>query len=422
MSVTSRRLPLEPEMPAHEGLQEIQADAAARSAAADPTRNIVLEASAGTGKTRVLVERYVNLLLAGVDPDNILAITFTRKAAAEMRGRIVERLKEAGRLSQLDAGRWRDLRERLGDIAISTIDAFCLSLLREFPLEADVDPGFALADETEVARLLDESIDRALRICRAHARRDDDVALVFAQLGERRLRVGLSALLDRRLVAPAVLRRFLERGPRDMSAGRACQEARDRLAHVLLSVTGGLDLFLSDGPVGHPAFAMLAADIRELCGARSFQSVLQARSDQALFRSFVDQLRAYFLTQQGEPRKGHFAGTGFNAVDCRSPDSWRRHRGAAAAIAPQLAEAVRGFRRDLNVAMSRGVWRIFAVALATYQETLDSHALLDFPGVLERALELLGQMDEFARSRYRLEARYHRWTSSKTRVARNGTW
>src|SRR5262249_20141668 len=120
------------------------ADADSRRAAVDPAQNVVLEASAGTGKTRVLVERYVNLLRAGVEPDHILAITFTRKAAAEMRQRIIDRLKEASRLSEFDAGRWRELRERLGDIAISTIDAFCLSLLREFPLEADVDPGFDL--------------------------------------------------------------------------------------------------------------------------------------------------------------------------------------------------------------------------------------------------------------------------------------
>ena len=57
----------------------------ARAYAVDPAQNVVLEASAGTGKTRVLVERYVNLLRAGVEPDHILAITFTRKAAAEMR-------------------------------------------------------------------------------------------------------------------------------------------------------------------------------------------------------------------------------------------------------------------------------------------------------------------------------------------------
>jgi ATP-dependent helicase/nuclease subunit A len=98
--------------------EDVLPDAAARQAAVDPSQNVVLEASAGTGKTRVLVERYINLLLAGVDPENILAITFTRKAAAEMRQRIVERLLEASRSSQLDARRWRDLRERLSDIAI----------------------------------------------------------------------------------------------------------------------------------------------------------------------------------------------------------------------------------------------------------------------------------------------------------------
>ena len=212
----------------------------------------MLEASAGTGKTRVLVERYVNLLLAGVDPDNILAITFTRKAAAEMRQRIVERLLEASRSSQLDARRWRDLRERLSDIAISTIDAFCLSLLREFPLEADVDPGFALADDTEVPRLMEEALDRALRISRAHAREDDDVALVFAQLGERRLRAGLGTLLDRRLVAPGILRRYLQKGPRDLTAARACQNACDRLRRLFDDVPGGLDAFLNDGPIHQP--------------------------------------------------------------------------------------------------------------------------------------------------------------------------
>jgi ATP-dependent helicase/nuclease subunit A len=235
-------------------------DANARTIAVDPTRNVVLEASAGTGKTWVLVERYVNLLLAGVEPEHILAVTFTRKAAADMRQRIIGRLEEAGRTSQLSAARWRDLRERLGDIAISTIDAFCLSLIREFPLEAGVDPGFDLADETEIPRLIGEALDRALRLGRHLARTDADVAMVFIQLRDRRLREGLAALLDRRLVATTVLRRFLQFGPRDLTPDRACDAAAARLAGALRTAPGGLDQLLSDGPLGHPHFAMLARD------------------------------------------------------------------------------------------------------------------------------------------------------------------
>ena len=80
------------------------------------------------------------------------------------------------RAARSRSARWRELRDRTGDIAISTIDAFCLSLLREFPLEADLDPGFSMADDTEVPRLIDESLDRALRICRSLAREDEHVA------------------------------------------------------------------------------------------------------------------------------------------------------------------------------------------------------------------------------------------------------
>ncbi|HEX3703803.1 MAG TPA: UvrD-helicase domain-containing protein [Vicinamibacterales bacterium] len=381
------------------------ADEAARKFAVDPAENVVLEASAGTGKTRVLVERYVNLLRAGIDPENILAITFTRKAAAEMRQRIIERLKEASRLSQADAARWRDLRDRLGDIGISTIDAFCLSLLREFPLEADVDPGFDLAADTDVPRLISESLDQALRICRAVARDDDDVALVFAQLGEWRLRTGIAALLDRRLVAPQALGRYLAKGPRTLTAAVACRAASARLRDVLSGVTDGVETFLRDGPIQHPQFAMLADDIRRLCAPHAGDA-LDTRAAQAEFRALIDRLRAYFLKQDGDPRGKHFTGTGFNSGDCRSDDGWKRHRQSAAALAPAIAEAIRAFRRDLNVVMSRGVWRIFAVTLREYQRTLDAHALLDFSGVLERAVSLLKDMGEFAQSRYRLEARY----------------
>jgi ATP-dependent helicase/nuclease subunit A len=126
-----------------------------------------------------------NLLSQGVEPTNILAITFTRKAAAEMRARIVNELRKRADAAGQDQQLWRDMRDRSGDVDISTIDAFCLSLLREFPLEANLDPGFEMADETLVPRLMEEALDQALDIGRGLARTDDYVRLLFAELREQ---------------------------------------------------------------------------------------------------------------------------------------------------------------------------------------------------------------------------------------------
>ena len=371
-------------------------DAAARAFAVDPANNVVLEASAGTGKTTVLVSRYVNLLRAGVDPSNILAITFTRQAAAEMRDRIIRQLRRAAEGPPAERDRWRGLRDRLGDIAISTIDAFCLSLLREFPLEADLDPGFGMTDETEAPRLVQQALDRTLAICGTLAADDVAVAMVLARLGPGRVRAALAHLLERRLVAPAALQRFLMAGPRGLTAEGACRDAAVRVARILDGVAGGLERFLADGPLDHPRFQALARAIPRLSE--------QARSEPEGLRLLLDRVREYFLTAAGEPRR-RFAP--FRADHCRSPDAWRRHCGLARSLAPGVGEALAAFDRDLNVVLSRGVQRMFAVAVTEYERELAARSALDFPGVLARALDLLRRMDEFAQSRYRLESRYH---------------
>jgi ATP-dependent helicase/nuclease subunit A len=368
------------------------ADQEARLRAVDPRFNVALEASAGTGKTRVLVDRYVNLLRAGVDPANILAMTFTRKAAAEMRERIVGTLRTAADRGELTAGQWRAIRDRLGDIAISTIDAFCLSLLREFPLEADIDPGFSLADDTEVPRLIDESLDRALRICRGMAREDEHVALVFAQLGDRRVRAGLASLLNRRLVAPSALSRYLTRAPRNLTMAEASRRGAEALRGVFEGMQGGLPRFVATAPAGEPGFALL----RHQLGA---MDPAEPASVQAAFA----RAREYFLTQDGQPRSRML----YTKAQFNRPADWEAHRQLVVGHAPRLLDAWRGFRRDLNVLVSRGVSRMFRIAEAEYRRTLDAHAVLDFSDVLLKALDLLRQMEEFSQSRYRLESRYH---------------
>jgi ATP-dependent helicase/nuclease subunit A len=380
-------------------------DQAARTFAVDPARNVVLEASAGTGKTYVLVTRYLNLLKAGVDPVNILAITFTRKAAAEMRERIVRELRKAATLSPADEERWRALRDRLSDISISTIDAFCLALLREFPLEADLDPGFDIADETMTPRLVEDALDGALRAARRLAAHDRDIGLLMAVLGERRVRAGLEALIGRRLAAGPMLRRYVAAAsapsPEDMLV-----RASDRLRAALGGIDGGLEAFIADGPSGNDAYALAAFDLRAAAAGLTVAPVGGDAGDDGPrpARAVLDRVARYFLNDKGQPRKR--PPQAYTRDQCPSPAAWTRHSRALAACAPRVRDAVEEFERGLNVALARGALRLFAVARSRYRRALDAQASVDFSEALHRTLELLGRMDEFAQSRYRLESRY----------------
>ena len=371
-------------------------DAAARSRAVDPAHNVVLEASAGTGKTHVLVDRYLNLLSHGVDPANILAITFTRKAAAEMRGRILSELRKRADAEGPDKQLWREARERSGEVAISTIDAFCLSLLREFPLEANLDPGFDMADETQVPRLMEEALDRALDIGRGLSLHDDYVRLLFAELRELRLRDGLANLINRRLVVDEALDRALAAGPADLTAERACEQAFERLRGVFTGLTGGVEGFLANGPVHHRRWEIFSGDMRLVAGG--------SVPAPGLARGVLDRIEGHFLNKDKQPRQRF---DGYSAKDCNSGDAWKIHRHDVLGVALAVANVLKGFRRDLNAVLSRAVRRVYQIALKEYRSTLDTHGVLDFSEVLAQALLLLGQMEEFARSRYRLEGRYH---------------
>ena len=165
--------------------------------AIDPARSTWVMANAGTGKTHVLTNRILRLLLDGAQPQHILCLTFTRAAAAEMRNRLAGRLGRwtlmadgalAAELEKLalpapDAGtlqRARQLFARVldapGGVRILTIHAFAQWLLTRFPLEAGVAPNAKVLDETEARQLLDQARDEQIAAI-AHG---EDAALVAA--------------------------------------------------------------------------------------------------------------------------------------------------------------------------------------------------------------------------------------------------
>ena len=132
--------------------------------ACDISRNIAVTAGAGSGKTSVLVRRYLWCLERNNhNVRRVVAITFTEKAAGEMLGRIREHVLQRAASDLGAAHLWEDVLEHLPLANISTIHGFCQKLLREFPIEAGADPNFEVLDEAAQTILLKRLIDDLLR-------------------------------------------------------------------------------------------------------------------------------------------------------------------------------------------------------------------------------------------------------------------
>ena len=152
--------------------------------AADPRVSTWLSANAGSGKTRVLTDRVARLLLDGVSPQNILCLTYTKAAAAEMQNRLFKRLgawammpdtaltndlKSLGVDHTIGSDQLSEARtlfaraiETPGGLKIQTIHSFCAGILRRFPLEARVSPQFREMEDRDAERLRADVVDQML--------------------------------------------------------------------------------------------------------------------------------------------------------------------------------------------------------------------------------------------------------------------
>jgi ATP-dependent helicase/nuclease subunit A len=120
------------------------------------SESLIVEAAAGTGKTHELVQRMVRVLAAGARIEGVVAVTFTHKAAGELKLRLRQELDTARLLPCEDAERanLEDALERLEEASIGTIHSFCAQILRERPVEAVVDPAFEELAEAGASRIL----------------------------------------------------------------------------------------------------------------------------------------------------------------------------------------------------------------------------------------------------------------------------
>ncbi len=212
--------------------------------ALDSQRNIAVTASAGAGKTATLVERYIELLRQHpeIGVRQVLAITFTQKAAAEMRERIARRLADGldQELPEPERQRLRQIRQDLPAARISTIHAFCAALLREYPIEADLDPAFAVLEEVDAAQLRYQAVRQTLEsLARAPDADPDQDALrrTLAEWPRRYLEQVLEHLLAQKHRARSWCRRYADQSPDQiLSDWRGMQQVAGAPAyHALLN-------------------------------------------------------------------------------------------------------------------------------------------------------------------------------------------
>ena len=390
------------------------ADERQRSAS-DPQTSAWVSASAGCGKTKVLTDRALRLLLEGVPPERILCITFTKAAAAEMQNRLIEHLSAwttvpAEELSQilkeLLGRRPREdelmtarrlfarLLESSGGVRTMTIHAFCQSVLRRFPLEARVPPHFEVMSERDAAAILEAAQNEMFASLHARATGPAADALrtvvnfihernypeLLAELSRERERLaglirnagGLESLIDR-------VRHTLSVGP-DETVEEAIAEACADTAFDRIGL-------------GRAVQVLGISNAKE---DRRFQTVVAAWLEEptARVQGFDEYLRAY-LTATLAPRK-RLVSKGMLAEYPWLESVLRQEQ-------KRLEDIVERRRRLTTAKATVALLRVAALLFERYDDRKAARGLLDYDDLIFRTKRLLSRRQSAAWVLFKLD-------------------
>ena len=369
--------------------------------AAEPFGSRWVSANAGTGKTKVLVDRVLRLLLAGAKPDTILCLTYTNAAAAEMENRLYGSLSTWAVMSheelqqtvakllaktpddtELKLARtlFATTLETAGGLKVQTIHSFCDRLLRRFPLEAEIAPNSSLLDEAAARELKTASIERIL----LKAAKQPDSALgqslttVIAFTSED----GFNGVINEALGKRNLIKKLVEqdkgnRDPFEHAVARLYAE----FGLTKNNGEGGLREILAQSITNEQIDAVY--DVLNTGGGtatKTAQSLMQAKHA-ANHRQRIDFLHSAFLTKAHTPKKSLCA----KAV-----------REAAPALIENLVEAQQRFvelwqnLRALRVVRaSEALLRLSSQILQAYTSAKVQRAQLDFDDLIEKTNWLL---------------------------------
>lgn len=377
-----------------------EADRAQRRAA-DPAASVWVAASAGTGKTKVLTDRVLNLLLAGADPGRILCLTFTKAAAAEMSARISAKLSEWAVIGETDLTGQLDrllgrqpmqdqiaLARRLfartldtpGGLKIQTIHAFCQAVLKRFPLEAGLPPHFQVMDDRTANERLSDARDRVLNM--ASAAPESPLGEALRLINRRFAEETFDGLVSELLMERARLSRFFD------GIGGPGQIAPALLAHLDLP-EGESREGVMQGAVSDTAFdavglrrameALAGSSKTDADRAESLATFLAADPDTRidLFQSYG----SVFLTGDGDMRK--------RLATKKAVETFADIETVLAREAERLI-AVRQLLNTIGLAeRTAAVLRIAAAVLSGYEAGKRRGALVDFEDLVATVCALL---------------------------------